>query len=1796
MKRVLALVLTVVMLVSCMVFTSLPASAAAKVHSVTLSNCDYTLDGWSGFSIPHDDLVIPDQADSKYLVKQLKAGTFDGWAAISNFSYTAPEPYDITGGDYLVLEFYIQKASAWNAKYVVELSTATGPDAADEWQRELVLSELAEGGWKDGWNTIKIPLNGGNFTKTNWRWLRCYSNPNTVSEDTLIGIKSMKLQKGEELVTISSPQAYRKGWGSAMQTRFDNGRTYVGRTLTGSVGGNGAVMYFNRLKAYTDEADQTIDVSFAKYLCFDLYVSDAAAIKDVDGFFVELNSAGAADQDERQWTKSLNAFSDYQLKDGWNHIMIGLDNEQFVKQTANDIDWTKVCWLRITNNNGFDLGDKKVDIGLDNIYFWDGYTDIPAEQDYETIIATGWKNDPYIIESDGAGKHDADFTFSDGNSHVTLKFDIVHAATAKNVYLQTKTGSQLKLEVSTDNQNWKQVAEYTENVVVQTRYYDISNLVDFSSSKTLYVKYSDSVPSNGNGGRMYNCRIDVAYEVIEEVDPSAPVIHACDTASAIGGGWVFDDEIEGALGKGCVTKTFKGNVTNVAGFNFQVKIYETKAGFWDTTDFEAVVFDLYVSNAAALKDTTFDIEFTSGKNPDSQENATNAKLSSFVAEGTEWKDGWNTLVVPFSKLTGVTGGGLKRENFNYIRIFNSGASASFNAGEGLVVAWDNIHLWDGEGSIYGSGRYMATKVQGFSVFTGSTTNAKYDALHPDDANANVSVDAFSKEELKYLVFTNAPSNGTGGNNGRYHNNQTYSIWKFDTKDALSAKFIVTCWNQMKLSVSKDMTNWEVVYDTGTTDRNTIARETRTFDLTQYIDGDAMYVKAEDGDPSNEYGFYVAPTGTYFVTTMLKDNDTSNKADVETSFTLWAADGKYADYVVSEWWSGKTGSDSHPFFDRGHGSLQAFGGPQIVFAFPTNPNNKYAAVNLQLSSNAMIEISKDFVNWQVYTEKTNYSADGHTAAWLDISDYVGGTDMIYIRVRSPMDMDDNGPQIWLNAPIGFTSQNEAPEEEILWDDCSNGDNVVSLFTYNEELNGIGYKKASGETTKVALYGKAGANPIDVRFMKWFEFDVYVSDPFPKGYNNQYFLELLDAPNSSDKHEIQYGDFVINQGWNHVVLPLPGNYVRSKSGSTGAIDMSAITSFRFFSTTEETGAEYTLAIKNVKFSRTMYVPNADWNHMTPNDTDMWAKETKGFTFDIGDANVVELDVYSANPATLGGNDKYGMFIEITSAGACDSQEQQTSIKDYVLKAGWNHLIIPLKDNTVDAQSFDRTNVNYVRVHGRVGSGNKWSVRNIKFTHNDVLDADINMFAKLGDRPVIALDNGTFSLDLSGDQFVAFDLYLQDPELFMTNGGFMALELTSSNKCDVEEYQFTFGAPETHTYPNSIDVSGLTAGWNRIILPLADALVTKGPVNDAAINYLRIHLHCNNAGSTAGAGWVAVRDFEGVGTLPVVELVNDQGEVSFVLGGVEGTIISAEELVPSITFEALEEGDVYDAIVDALYEANEDVFENYEVEYSASAILLDDAEGIFVVDDVMLVKLGTLELDGDQTYALYTIEDGELVEVENEILEEGGLTFEADEFKAYYIVAAMLQSKAGTTALTDFEVTNTDEVFEEGTVVHVDVIKQSDADQELWDTIQESLEDFQEEYEATLTPKEMTSNKYTYSTVAIYDVYALKDMAEVQPSGAVKMSIPAPALTAFETAKLFHVHDDGTKEEVEYTVNGNRWEFELDGFSSLVIVKVTAEPVTNPYTGDTLVVYIGLAVISMIALAGCAVLFVKKRKNNA
>jgi hypothetical protein len=623
----------------------------------------------------------------------------------------------MTGAAYLVIEFYVNHAAAIKDQSIqVELNAATANDAAGEWERALKLEDLS-GGLKDGWNTVKIPLEGAPFDITKWQWLRVFNTGDlTLDEDLIFAIKEMYLEKaGSEKGTVVSDCApTRKGWGSKALTRFwiadendpkDYDRTYVGNTFTGTLDVNGMGLYFNRLKAYPKEKDadnRTIDVSFAKFLVFDLYVSDASKIKDKQvALEINSNPAGAPDHYERQWNTTYDGLADYKLHDGWNRIRVGLDNGQLTDQDgAQKFDATQVCWFRLFNLEAVDAGEG-LDLGLDNIYFWDGYTSLEDGFEYESYTAVGHKNNEYVVSSDGAGKHPDDFFFADKTAEVIMKFDIQNAASADTAYIITKTGSQLAFSVSMDGTNWTEVYNAgANNTVVQTRYFDLDEYVDFNKSGTVYVKYADSVPDDGNGGRMYDCTLNVAYEVIDEsaVDPHYTVMHACDSDAGLPG-WSFDSEIEGATGKGCVSKVFKGNVAAPAGFTFRLVCADTRVQSYDTTNFAAICFDLYVSNADVLKDTTFNIEFTSQGQPDHEEDATDAKLSSFVAEGTTWKNGWNKLVIPFEKLTGKTDGGLNRAKMNYIRIFNSSAIAAGE--EGITVAWDNIRLWDGsDGTIY----------------------------------------------------------------------------------------------------------------------------------------------------------------------------------------------------------------------------------------------------------------------------------------------------------------------------------------------------------------------------------------------------------------------------------------------------------------------------------------------------------------------------------------------------------------------------------------------------------------------------------------------------------------------------------------------------------------------------------------------------------------------------------------------------------------------------------------------------------------------------------------------------------------------------------------------------------------------------------------------------------------------------------------------------------------------------------------------------------------------------------------
>jgi hypothetical protein len=656
-------------------------------------------------------------------------------------------------------------------------------------------------------------------------------------------------------------------------------------------------------------------------------------------------------------------------------------------------------------------------------------------------------------------------------------------------------------------------------------------------------------------------------------------------------------------------------------------------------------------------------------------------------------------------------------------------------------------------------------------------------------------------------------------------------------------------------------------------------------------------------------------------------------------------------------------------------------------------------------------------------------------------------------------------------------------------------------------------------------------------------------------------------------------------------MPWNYARGGSGVTGDIDYSQIQAFRLFSTTEEASAEYTFALKNLKFTNNLYVPNADWNMMSPN-ANTWVKESKNFTMDIGDANVVEVDVYSEVPTAIVKG--YGIRLELTSAGKADAEEQEIVLSDYIYNAGWNHIVVKLND------AFKHDALNYVRTHAQLGSGNRFSLRNIKFTKSDFFDsldtALIQTNAKLGNTTAPSKKADHIIPDLTGKKFIGMDLFVQDPQAFMNNGNYAVLELTSSGTCDAEEIQYTFAAEGTNTYPHSVDISSLTPGWNHIVLPIDQVAMISGDVKYDAINYVRMHVHAGDAKATAGSGYLAVKNIEGVDlTLDTAQYVpgedEEDGVVLYTLAGMDvSDLIEGAPEAPAVAVVPLSDDDA--AGVLAQFDADSNgAFDGWEtMKFAAKVEVTYDADLLKIGEDGLTVIMPAMELGAAESIGVYTLVDGKYVQAEYENTEDGFVFSVKDFGEGLYFVQNIVGKKTGVEALDpeSYSVEVSDE--DEGLVVIVGTIDQT-ADEHKEET-KTVLADLKKDIESTMTDEDLLNNDVTYSVVAAYDVSALKEGVEAQPNGTVTLTLPAPALLSSEVGVLYHVHDD-VVEKLDYTVDDNgNWVVEMDSFSYLYVVKATVEVKGNPYTGDMTAAYIALALIAVIAAAG-TVLYAKKRK---
>jgi hypothetical protein len=83
------------------------------------------------------------------------------------------------------------------------------------------------------------------------------------------------------------------------------------------------------------------------------------------------------------------------------------------------------------------------------------------------------------------------------------------------------------------------------------------------------------------------------------------------------------------------------------------------------------------------------------------------------------------------------------------------------------------------------------------------------------------------------------------------------------------------------------------------------------------------------------------------------------------------------------------------------------------------------------------------------------------------------------------------------------------------------------------------------------------------------------------------------------------------------------------------------------------------------------------------------------DVSWATHMEMDIYMSDLSVLE-KSTYGLQFELTSSGTCDRNEYMWTIDNYVWKAGWNHIRLPLSAAHHNGGELDLTAANFMRFH--------------------------------------------------------------------------------------------------------------------------------------------------------------------------------------------------------------------------------------------------------------------------------------------------------------------------------------------------------------------------------------------------------------------------------------------------------------------------------------------------------------------
>ncbi len=498
MRKILALLLAVLMVVPAFAFTTSAEEATTALSSVNfvpvftedmMPSNDLTSDellAWRPANLPDNWLWegVPAALTYNSTEKGI-AATFTGVpsAAGIRFKYSKGLT-DITGMTTLCFDMYISDvddANVTGAEWKFQLyNTNTRDDSTAIAINNATLAQMFGGTLQNGWNHFEIPLNMFNtgtttFDYTQFSGFRLYNrgaNVGATDKTTTLMMKNVYFTNERTVLIVDADMAnmsathkadatswtgktaiapmWRK-YGSTSSLVYDSTNKGVGFSISGQITGNyGLQLMFN------DTAIGSKDK-----LCFDLYLSSA-------DHFAANGGAWKLQLTTTQGNTAINNIADKGgfaayvdggvLKDGWNHIEIPLSDMNNPSHTT-----IKDFILFKRNNDAFGAEGETTTVLVNNIYLADDIERGVAEAPQLALVT------------------DADM------SDMTAEEQADATTWHKSVYPQWRIGGNTPhVKYNTANKG----VGYTVDGVKTGTYRIILNLANFQYAKTSISEWS----------------------------------------------------------------------------------------------------------------------------------------------------------------------------------------------------------------------------------------------------------------------------------------------------------------------------------------------------------------------------------------------------------------------------------------------------------------------------------------------------------------------------------------------------------------------------------------------------------------------------------------------------------------------------------------------------------------------------------------------------------------------------------------------------------------------------------------------------------------------------------------------------------------------------------------------------------------------------------------------------------------------------------------------------------------------------------------------------------------------------------------------------------------------------------------------------------------------------------------------------------------------------------------------------------------------------------------------------------